>query len=42
MIDHFLGQIAVDGLGLLKNHDQTGGVLLILAEYAFHQGKVHT
>ena len=38
MVDDLLRQIAINRLGLLENHDQTGGILLILAQYAFHQG----
>ena len=42
MVDHFLGQVAIDGLSLLEDHNQTGGIILILAQYAFHQGEVNT
>ena len=40
VVDHFLGQVAIDGLRLLEDHDQTGGVILILTQYAFHQGEI--
>ena len=42
VVDHFLGQETIDGLGLLQDHDQAGGIVLILAEYAFHQRKINT
>ena len=42
MIDHFLGQVAVDGLGLLQDHDEAGGVVLVLAEHTLHQGQIDT
>ena len=42
MIDHFLGQVAVDSLGLLQDHDEAGGVVLVLAEHTLHQGQIDT
>ena len=40
MVDDLLGEVSVDGLSPLQDHDQAGGVLLILAQDAFHQGEV--
>ena len=40
MVDHFLGQVTIDRLCLLEDHDQAGVVILILAKHTLHQGQI--